>query len=211
MTEKSKADEKLKPDDAGIDTSETTDDEPAAEDEAGKSGAEKESRGKGKKNSDPDSKSEKNDDAEDISEEKKKDEDEDLNTKYLRLMADFQNYKKRCEKERGEIHAYANRQIIAQLLEVVDSFERALQQDAEGHEKFREGMVLIFDQLKNVLEKTGVEEIKAKGEPFDPKIHNAVMAEKTDEVKSGHVSEVMQKGYTLNGKVIRPSMVKVAE
>ncbi len=70
---------------------------------------------------------------------------------------------------------------------------------------------MIFDQMKGVLKNSGVEEIEADGTEFDPNLHNAVMTEKTDKIKSGHIVQVMQKGYTLNGKVIRPSMVKVAE
>ena len=147
----------------------------------------------------------------DTPEEKKEtEEDEDLKTRYLRLMADFQNYKKRSEKQRGEVQAYANEQIVTQLLDVMDNFERALDRDPSGSEKFHEGMVMIFDQMKGVLKNSGVEEIEADGNEFDPNLHNAVMTEKTDNIKSGHVVQVMQKGYTLNGKVIRPSMVKVA-
>ena len=135
-------------------------------------------------------------------------EDEALNTKYLRLMADFQNYKRRAEKEKGDTFAYANEKLVAQLLDVVDSFERALQHECTD-EGYAEGMDMIFKQLTGVLEKAGLEEIKALGEDFDPNYHNAVMMEDNDQFDSGKVTEVMQKGYTLNSKVIRPSMVKV--
>ena len=135
-------------------------------------------------------------------------EEEDLNTKYLRLMADFQNFKKRSEKERSEIHARANEKIVTELLEVTDNFERALEVDAD--EGFKEGMKLILNQLRDVLGRAGVEEIEAEAAEFDPNFHNAVMMEDTDKVESGKVSEVLQKGYTLNGRVIRPAMVKVA-
>lgn len=135
-------------------------------------------------------------------------EDEALNTKYLRLMADFQNYKRRTEKEKGDIYAYANEKIVSQLLEVVDNFERALKHEC-ADESYAEGMDMIFKQLAGVLEKAGLEEINALGEDFDPNFHNAVMTEDNDEYESGKVTEVMQKGYTLNSKVIRPSMVKV--
>ncbi|MEA4922688.1 MAG: nucleotide exchange factor GrpE [Eubacteriaceae bacterium] len=138
-----------------------------------------------------------------------KKEDEDQNTKYLRLMADFQNYKKRAEKERSDIHAFANEKIVTQLLEVMDNFERALDHDVD--EGFKEGMTMIFDQLKGVLEKSGVEEIKTEDTEFDPNYHNAVLMEDTDKVDSGKISETLQKGYTLNGKVIRAAMVKVAK
>jgi len=137
--------------------------------------------------------------------------EESPDTKYLRLMADFQNYKRRSEKERTEIHAFANEKLVTQLLEVLDNFERALQQDQGSDEQFRNGMVLIIDQFKTVLTKAGVAEIPAAEAEFDPNFHHAIMMENADSVKSGHVSMVLQKGYTMNGKVIRPSIVKVAE
>jgi molecular chaperone GrpE len=137
--------------------------------------------------------------------------EESADTKYLRLMADFQNYKRRSEKERTEIHAFANEKIVTQLLEVLDNFERALQQDAGSEEQFRNGMALIIDQFKTVLNKAGVAEIQADEAEFDPKFHHAIMMENAESIKSGHVSMVLQKGYTMNGKVIRPSIVKVAE
>lgn len=141
-------------------------------------------------------------------EETKSEEDEALNTKYLRLMADFQNYKRRTEKEKGDIYSYANEKLVSQLLEVVDNFERALKHES-ADEGYAEGMEMIFKQLTGVLEKAGLEEINALGEDFDPNFHNAVMTEDNDEFESGKVTEVMQKGYKLNSKVIRPSMVKV--
>lgn len=136
-------------------------------------------------------------------------EKEESDARYLRLMADFQNYKKRVEKEKKDLYSYANEKIIIELLSVLDNFERALEQETEG-DGFKEGMEMIFKQLGDVLEKSGLAEIAALGEDFDPNFHNAVMTEETKEYESGKVSGVMQKGYTLNGKVIRPSMVKVA-
>ena len=138
-----------------------------------------------------------------------KEEDEALNMKYLRLMADFQNFKRRTEKEKNDIYAFANEKLVVELLNVIDNFERALALGQEG-DSFVEGMNLIFKQLQGVLEKAGVKEIEALGQEFDPNFHNAVMMEDTDEFESGKVSCVLQKGYTLNNKVIRPSMVKVA-
>ena len=144
----------------------------------------------------------------------KEEPEEDADRKYLRLMADFQNYKRRVEKEKKDLYSYANEKIMSDLLEVLDNFERALDQDpaaaADGGAGFREGMDMIFKQLTDVLKKEGLEEITALGEDFDPNLHNAVMTEETEEYESGKVSGVMQKGYTLKGKVIRPSMVKVA-
>ena len=135
----------------------------------------------------------------------------DMNAKYVRLMADFQNQKKRFEKEKADIYQFANEDIVKSLLEVIDNFERALDASQDDGSKFREGMEMIFKQLMGALEKAGVSEIKALGEEFDPNFHNAVMMEETDEYESNKVSGVMQKGYTLNSRVIRPSMVKVAQ
>ena len=135
-----------------------------------------------------------------------KEESDDL--RYLRLMADFQNYKKRVEKEKRDLYSYANEKIMGDLLTVMDNFERALEHDAD--ENFKEGIEMIFKQLQDVLEKSGLAEIPALGEEFDPNVHSAVMTEETEDYESGKVSGVMQKGYTLNGKVIRPAMVKVA-
>ena len=136
-------------------------------------------------------------------------EEEALNTKYLRLMADFQNYKRRTEKEKSDIYAFANEKIVSELLNVIDNFERALDAGDEG-DSFVEGMNLIFKQLQGVLEKAGVVEIEALGREFDPNFHHAVMTEDSEEYESGKITAVLQKGYLLNDKVIRPSMVKVA-
>ena len=136
-------------------------------------------------------------------------EDEALNTKYLRLMADFQNYKRKTEKEKNDIYAFANEKIVSELLNVIDNFERALDAGNDG-DSFVEGMNLIFKQLQGVLEKAGVVEIEALGKDFDPNFHHAVLTEDSTEYESGKVTAVLQKGYLLNNKVIRPSMVKVA-
>ena len=135
-------------------------------------------------------------------------EDEAMAAKYMRLMADFQNFKRRTEKEKSDIYSFANEKIITELLTVLDNFERALESDCES-EGYAEGMKLIFKQLMDVLTKAGLEEIPALGEDFDPRYHNAVMTEDSGEYESGKVSGVMQKVYMLNNKVIRPSMVKV--
>ncbi len=140
-----------------------------------------------------------------------KEQEESFESKYLRLMADFQNYKRRSEKERADIHAYANEKIAGEILNVMDNFERALALDADGDGKFHEGMEMIFTQLKAVLDGSGVEEIKAISENFDPNFHNAVMMEDVEDDQKDKVIEVLQKGYTLKGKVIRPSMVKVGK
>lgn len=143
---------------------------------------------------------------------KKAEAEENGDVKYLRLMAEFQNYKKRVAKEKSDIHSYANEKIVTELLEVLDNFERALAADnSTDVEGYTQGMKLIFDQLLGVLTKSGLVEVKALGEEFDPSMHNAVMTADSDEYDSNKVCSVLQKGYTLNGKVIRPSMVTVAK
>ena len=138
-----------------------------------------------------------------------KESDEDLNTKFLRLMADFQNYRKRADKEKSEIYARANEGIMLGLLTVIDNFERAIEHESKD-EKYAEGMQLIFKQLMDVLQASGLEEIKALDEDFDPNIHDAVMTCDSDQHESGKVVEVLQKGYLLNGRLLRASMVKVS-
>ncbi len=138
-------------------------------------------------------------------------EDEDLQHKFMRLSADFQNYRRRTEKEKSDIYAYANEKIVSQLLEVSDNFERAMAAGCSD-EKFLQGIEQILKQLRDVLERSGGKEKEAEGADFDPNLHNAVMtlpAENDDQ--KGKIVQVLQKGYTLNGKVIRPAMVAVAQ
>ena len=136
--------------------------------------------------------------------------------RYMRLMAEFQNFKKRAAKEKTDIHAYANEKLMNELLPVLDNFERALEtktDDSQSEElkNYAQGMELIFQQMKTALSNHGLKEILALGEDFDPNKHSAVMTEETDEYESGKVSKVLQKGYELNGRVIRPAMVAVSK
>ena len=151
---------------------------------------------------------EKEDEAKKAEEEAKKAEEAE-SERYMRLMAEFQNFKRRVAREKSDIHAYANEKIVGELLPVLDNFERAL--DAEGGdlEAYAKGMQLIFEQLKKALENAGLEEIKAMDETFDPNVHNAVMTENLEDKEDGIVTKVLQKGYKLKDKVIRPSMVAV--
>ena len=137
-------------------------------------------------------------------------EDEDLQAKFVRLQADFQNFRRRSEAEKSDIYAYANEKIILQVLDVIDNFDRAME-TAPADDKFAEGMQLILKQLTDVLERNNVTEIEALNKNFDPAFHNAVMTEAVDGVESGIVTKVLQKGYVLNSKVIRPSMVVVSQ
>lgn len=150
-------------------------------------------------------------DNEDIKATKDKQE-ESFQNQYVRLVADFQNLKRRTEKEKSDIYAFANEKIILDLLNVIDNFERAmLHVDESSDKNLANGMNMIYKQLKEVLEKNGVSEIETTGENFDPKYHHAVSTDNSSELDSGKVSEVLQRGYSLKGKVIRPAMVKVVE
>ena len=148
-------------------------------------------------------------DKENKAEEEAKKAEEAESERYMRLMAEFQNFKKRAAREKSDIHAYANEKIVGELLPVLDNFERAL--DAEGGdlEAYAKGMQLIFEQLKTALENAGLEEIKAVDETFDPNVHNAVMTDNLEDKEDGTITKVLQKGYKLKDKVIRPSMVAV--
>jgi len=149
-------------------------------------------------------------------EEKEAEEAESADMKYLRLAADFQNYKKRTERERYERYTEGKKDFAEAILPILDNFDRALAQDAaaaEGERErlFVEGMELILKQFNDVLAMNGVNEIEALGEDFDPNVHHAVVMEPSDTYESQKVSDVLQKGYKIGDKVIRPSMVKVAE
>jgi molecular chaperone GrpE len=141
---------------------------------------------------------------------------ENAETKYLRLAADFQNYKRRMEKERFERYTEGKKDFAEDLLPVLDIFDVALAQNAElakdDHDRaVIEGMEMILKQFQEALAKNGVSEIEALGLDFDPNFHHAVIMEPSDQYESQKVSEVLQKGYRIGEKVIRPSMVKVAE
>lgn len=149
---------------------------------------------------------------EEKSEEKAEEKADDGNEKYVRLMAEFQNYKKRVAKEKNDIREYATEKLVMELLPVLDNFERALAASAEDDPAgYAKGMELIFTQMVTELQKSGLAEVEAEGQDFDPTKHNAVMTEENEELESGKVSKVLQKGYALNDKVIRPSMVAVTK
>ena len=135
--------------------------------------------------------------------------DEAMEIKYMRLMADFQNFRRRTEKEKSDIYQFANEGIVKELLDVVDNFERAFSTETED-KKYEEGMKMIFNQLMACLERAGVVEIDCLGKEFDPNYHNAVMTEDSTEYDSGMVTKVLQKGYLLHDRVVRPAMVVTA-
>ncbi len=134
------------------------------------------------------------------------------NDRYLRLNAEFQNFKKRVEKEKADIVKFANERLLTDFLAVLDNMDRALEScEKSSDEKLKEGLGMIKKSLEDVLSKNGVEEIKAKGAEFDPELHHAVMTEEVEGTEDGIVLDVLQTGYKLNGRVIRPSMVKVSK
>ena len=142
----------------------------------------------------------------------------DYKDKYLRAHADFENAKKRLEKDKMNAVAYANESFAKDILAVLDSFDNALSsiESAEGEnasevlEKMKEGVTLTYTQLKKILEKNQIKEIDCKGE-FDPEVHQAIMQVESDEHEPGDVVQVMQKGYTIKDRVLRPAMVSTCK
>ena len=137
---------------------------------------------------------------------------EELTDKHQRLMAEFQNYRNRSEKEKSAMFEVGARSIIEKLLPIVDNFERGIAALSEEEQKSPtgQGMNLIYKQLMTAFEEMGVTVIEAKGQQFDPELHNAVMHEDNDELEENVVVEEFQKGYKYRDSVIRHSMVKVA-
>ena len=131
---------------------------------------------------------------------------------WQRARAEFANYKKRILKENTGIHQVARGEVIKIFLDVLDDLERALdEKPAEGDGKtWASGIELIVQKLHNRLEAEGVSPMKALGEDFDPNIHEALMQEESDEYESGKIIEVMQEGYWIGEKVLRPALVRVA-
>ncbi|GAU77460.1 nucleotide exchange factor GrpE [Fusibacter sp. 3D3] len=137
---------------------------------------------------------------------------QNLNDRYLRLNAEFQNYRKRVEKEKTDIFKYGNEKLIIEMLPIMDNFERALSSFEEDHaeDKVLSGVKMIKKSLDDFFEKNGVKKIEAVNTPFDPDKHHAVMTEEVEGVAGETVVSVFQEGYVLGDKVIRPSMVKVS-
>lgn len=134
---------------------------------------------------------------------------EELTDRLKRSMAEFDNFRKRTEKEKASMYVIGAREIVEKILPVVDNFERGLAQAAEG-DAFAEGMKMIYKQLMTTLDELGVKPIEAVGKEFDPDFHNAVMHVDDGNVGENLVVEEFQKGYTYKDFVVRHSMVKVA-
>ena len=126
-----------------------------------------------------------------------------------RAQADFENARKRASREQQEYREYAITDAVKALLPVLDSFDRALEHNAEASE-FRSGIELINKQLHDVLAKLGLRPIPTKGEPFDPHLHQAIEMVDTTEAEDHHVLEELQRGYKLKDRLLRPAMVRVA-
>ena len=136
-----------------------------------------------------------------------------LKDKNMRIAAEMVNTLRRKDEETNRLLKYSNESLITELLPVIDNFERALNVDATSNdiESYQKGMTMIYNSLKNILEKFEVKEIEAIDKEFDPSVHQAVMQEEKEGTKENIVIEVLQKGYTYKDKVIRPAMVKVSK
>lgn len=137
---------------------------------------------------------------------------ENTKNKWLRALADFDNYKKRSAIEREQFVQFANETLISEILPVIDGFGRAMEaaNKIKSGEEMIKGLALIKKQLEDVFRKNGVEEIAALGKPYDANLHEAIL-QKEHKGPEGVIIEEMQKGYTLHGRVIRPSMVIVSK
>lgn len=134
---------------------------------------------------------------------------QEANDKYVRLFAEYDNYRKRTAKEKTETYNNAAANCIESILPVVDSFERSLESECSD-ENYKNGMKMIFNQLMDILKKMNVTEVEALGAEFDPNVHNAISQQDGTDYASGYVCMVYQKGYKMGDRLIRPAMVAVA-
>ena len=139
-------------------------------------------------------------------------ENEELQDKFVRLMADFDNFKKRASKEKSEIIQFGNEGLLRDILPIIDNIERLLtySHHEAGWKNFREGIELLLAEISKTLASHGVEPIEAMGKPFDPNLHQAMQRAETEEVAANTIVEVYQKGYVYRGRLLRPSLVVVA-
>lgn len=133
----------------------------------------------------------------------------ELQNRYLRTLADFENYRKRADREKADFYKYALAGVLKDLLPVLDNFDRSLEHAEEGDD-FHKGVLLIYKQMWDVLQRNGLRPIDQAGVPFDPKIHEAVVREENPSVPSQTVTAILQKGYFLHDRLLRPALVKVA-
>lgn len=136
----------------------------------------------------------------------------DLEDRVKRQMAEFENFRKRTEKEKSSMYEMGAKAVVEKILPVIDNFERGLANIPEGEsDGFADGMKMIYKQLLTELDNIGVKPIEAVGKEFDPNIHNAVMQVESDEYESGIVAQELQKGYMYRETLVRPSMVAVVQ
>lgn len=133
----------------------------------------------------------------------------ELNDQYLRLRADFDNFRKRAIKEKEDTIIYANSLLMEKLLPVIDNFKRALASDKKDNEDFVKGVEMVANQLNEILKEMGLEKIEDVGSMFDPNLHHGVAVGREEDKEEDEILEALQEGYTFKNKVIRPSMVKV--
>ncbi len=131
-----------------------------------------------------------------------------MTDRYQRMLAEYANYKRRTEQEKLQIGAYTKAELLTELLVSIDNMEKAI--SAPAGEDYKTGVDMVLRQFMDALNKMGLEEVGAEGEPFDPNVHNAVMREDADGIDEETVTAVFQKGYKLGDRVLRPAMVKVA-
>ena len=138
-------------------------------------------------------------------------EKDSLQDRLLRTAAEFDNYRKRIDRERRDMADYMKADVLAEILPIVDNFERALQAPSSDVDSLRKGVELIYKQMIDLLRKRGVTPIEALGADFDPNFHQAVIHETSPAHREGEVIEELQRGYMLGDKLLRPAMVKVAK
>ncbi len=138
-----------------------------------------------------------------------KQQSEEFREKYFRRTADLDNLRKRFKREKEQYQKYANYELLRDLLEILDNFERARDTMEFENEEVREGMQMIDNQLRGLLEKYDVEPVDAEGEPFDPQEHEGMMREEREDLDRQVVLEVFKKGYKLHDRILRPASVKV--
>lgn len=134
-----------------------------------------------------------------------------LNDRLLRLQADFLNYKARTEKEKTSTYSSATADLLLDLLPVVDNLERALAAEVTEGSSFKEGVQMVYNQFMVILDKKGLKEVAALHKPFDHNVHYGVAFEECEDHEDGTVIDVLQKGYTVNDKCIRPAMVRISK
>ncbi len=137
----------------------------------------------------------------------------DVQDQVLRLRADFENTKKRLERDKQDAIKFANERLLIEILPIMDNLDRALASLNEGHdpEKVSKGLKMAQEELHQVLELHGVQRVKGLGEDFDPQIHEAVGAVEKEGAKEGSILEEIQRGYLLNGRLLRPSKVLIVQ